>query len=121
MRFLLCFLVLFSVIGCASRQIANVKNQNSVETPASITGGSGESIEDAVIISGVKNQSEGMDAEYAHLSSKHGLKNREWRIVGQTIVQDHGKVFDVIEIELTMTKEGRIYYFDVSAFPWKKK
>jgi hypothetical protein len=62
-----------------------------------------------------------LDAEYGYVSSKNGIKNKEWRLTGQTIVQEHGKVFDVLEIELLPSSEHRIYYFDVSNFPWKKK
>lgn len=121
MRSIICILMLFMIIGCSSRQSVNIKNQNSVQNEVSYSGGDGESIEEAVIISGVENQSEGMDAEYAYLSRSYGEKNREWRIVNQTLVQEKNKVYDVIEIQRIMSKENRIHYFDVSAFPWKKK
>ena len=47
-------------------------------------------------------------------------KNEGWSIVGQTIIKENKKVFDVIEIRLGTDSDRRIYYFDVTSFPWKK-
>lgn len=117
-------LLVFSLlvfVGCAGRQATTLQSQQKANSQPVFRGGSGESLEDALVIGGVGKQSEGLDAEYGYVSSKHGVKNKEWRLMGQTIVKEHGKIFDVLEIELIPSSEGRIYYFDVSAFPWKKK
>jgi hypothetical protein len=107
--------------SCASRQAVTVHSQQNANSQPVFRGGSGESLEDALVIGGISKQSEGLEAEYGYVSSKHGFKNKEWRLTGQTIVQEHGKIFDVLEIELLPSSEHRIYYFDVSNFPWKKK
>jgi hypothetical protein len=98
-RFLACMLLLVALLsGCAS------------------------SPEDAVIIRGVSKQSEGLVAEYNYISGIHGIKNKNWSLYGQTIMKENGKVYDVIEIKLIdFNNEQRIYYFDVTSFPWKKQ
>ena len=112
---------LFVFISCTGRQSVSLHSQQNVTAQPVFHGGSGESLDDAMVISGVSKQSDGLDAEYSFICSKYGVKNKEWRLIGQTIVQEHGKVFDVLEIELISSSERRIHYFDVSAFPWKKK
>jgi hypothetical protein len=114
-------LLLLSLAGCAGRQSATLKSQEAAAAEVNYSGGSGESIDDAVRITAVDNQSAGLDAEYAYIAKKHGLRNKEWRVTNQSVVQEKGRMFELIEIELIPTKEPRIYYFDVSAFPWKKK
>jgi hypothetical protein len=121
MRILLGLLFILSIAGCAGRQSGTLKSQEAAAAEVNYSGGSGESIEDAVRITGVDNQSAGLDAEYAYVAQKHGARNKDWRVTNQSVVQEKGKMYELIELELILTKEQRIYYFDVSAFPWKKK
>jgi hypothetical protein len=114
-------LLLLSLVGCAGRQSATLKSQESAAAEVNYSGGSGESIDDAVKITGVDNQSAGLDAEYAYITKKHNVRNKDWRVTNQSVVQEKGKMYELIELELIPAKEQRIYYFDVSAFPWKKK
>ncbi len=107
--------------GCANRQ--TMKSEQNLAIPGRIqfSGGSGDSNEDAVVITGVHKQHEGLDAEYSYISQKHGIRNKDWRVVGQTIIKEKESIFDVIEIMLGSGSDRRIYYFDVTSFPWKKK
>jgi len=118
---LLVLICLLFLISCASRQTVELRSQKTSAHQIIIKGGNGESIEDAVVIIGVGEQGDGMDAEYGFISNKQGLKNKEWRLIEQTIVKENNKIFDLIEIEIIQSSAHRIYYFDVSAFPWKKK
>jgi hypothetical protein len=118
---LLGLMIILSLAGCAGRQSATLKSQEAAAAAVNYSGGSGESIDDAVRITGIDNQSAGLDAEYAYITQKHGARNKDWRVTNQSVVQEKGKMFELIEIDLIVTKEPRIYYFDVSAFPWKKK
>jgi hypothetical protein len=109
--------------GCASRQADSIKGDKNVEIAekAKYSGGKGDSQEDAVVITGVHKQTEGVIAEYDYISTLHGEKNKNWSLYGQTILKENNKVFDVIEISLIdFNGEHRIYYFDVTSFPWKK-
>lgn len=124
-RFFVSMLLLVALLsGCASRVTSGIRGDNPVETAGSVTysGGKGEGPEDAVIIKGVNKQSEGLIAEYNYISGIHGIKNKNWSLYGQTIMKENGKVYDVIEIKLIdFNNEQRIYYFDVTSFPWKKQ
>jgi hypothetical protein len=114
-RYLLLLLLLLAA-GCASQEPVTKK-----KAVISFSGGNGESHDSAIVITGVLKPSEGVEAEYRYLSQLHGIKDRNWRIEGQTMYQDENMVFDVIEIELVPSSEKRIYYFDVTRFPWKQK
>jgi hypothetical protein len=80
------------------------------------TGGSGGSFNEAVVISGVTNKSEGVASEYTFISKIHGKRGEGWHLVGQTLVREKNKVVDVVEIQLGSDSDRRIYYFDVSGF-----
>lgn len=112
-------LVIFA--SCGNRQTMKVEQKNELPARIQFSEGNGDSYEDAVIITGVHKQHEGLDAEYSYISQKHGIKNQDWRVVGQTIIREKNNVYDIIEISLTSDSDRRIYYFDVTAFPWKKK
>lgn len=106
--------------GCAGKA-SRGGEQTTISSKVQFVGGTGESTYDAVIINGIDKQSEGLDAEYHYISQKHGIKNKDWSVIGQTIVKEKDKIFDVIEIRLGGGDGQRIYYFDVTSFPWKKK
>ena len=95
MRNFLLFCIILALAGCG-RQSVKVGEQQQKTPKVHISGGSGDSYEDAVVISGALKQNERLDAEYEYISNKHGLKNRDWSVAGQTIIHEGGKVFDVI-------------------------
>jgi hypothetical protein len=70
---------------------------------------------------GVEKPTEGVEAEYRYISKLHGEKDKNWRIDGQTMYREEKNIFDVIEISLIPSSQKRIYYFDVSKFPWKRR
>jgi tRNA A22 N-methylase len=108
--------------GCAARQVNTGKiAREEISDKATISGGNGESIEEAVIISGVTMQSQVLAVEYNYISAIHGEKNNAWMVRGQTIMKENGRIYDVIEVKLNADSQLRIYYFDVTAFPWKRK
>ncbi|NLE02298.1 MAG: hypothetical protein GX640_20740 [Fibrobacter sp.] len=117
----LLIVVLSALYGCGNRQTVKVGPKKDVPVHVNYSDNSGDSYESAIKITGVKKQSEGLEAEYAFLSSKHGVKNKDWKIVGQTVFREKDKFYDVIEISLGTESDRRIYYFDVTSFPWKKK
>lgn len=118
-RFLLIAVIL--VFGCSNRQSIKV-GASSVKPPAvSYSGGTGESFSEAVKISGARNQSDGVAAEYYYISNIHGIRGSEWYLVGQTVVREKNKIVDVVEIQLSSASDRRIYYFDVSDFLSKRR
>ncbi|MFX0195848.1 MAG: hypothetical protein ACFFCW_06985 [Candidatus Hodarchaeota archaeon] len=77
-------------------------------------GGTGETIEDAVIIN-TTNTMVGVPAEYHYVSSKCGQQDVDWFLKSQEYMPKEGRHYDVLEIEL---KNGELksYYFDITKF-----
>ena len=78
-------------------------------------GGTGDSIETAVIIHGAANQMQGVDAEYRYVAQKFGPPGQAWDLENQALLQHEGKHYDLLNIRL---EDGtkRAIYFDISAF-----
>jgi len=116
--------IILSVLAlalCCARQQVSLKDKSKDDSHITFTGGSGDSHEDAIVINGVLKQSEGVEAEYNYISKIHGVKDKNWKLDGQTMFRAEKNVFDVVEISLLPSGEKRIYYFDVTGFPWKRK
>ena len=105
--------------GCAHQQ--SITKKKSAATQITFSGGNGDSNDSAIVISGVAKASDGVEAEYQYLSKLHGEKGNAWKIEGQTMITEEKKIYDIIEIVLMPSSQKRIYYFDVSKFPWKRK
>ena len=118
MRKFLLFCIILALAGCG-RQSVKVGEQQQKAPKVHFSGGSGDSYEDAVVISGALKQNERLDAEYEYISNKHGLKNRDWSVAGQTIIHEGGKVFDVIEIKLGSDSE-RVSIIRCDIISWKR-
>lgn len=120
-RISLCILSVIIVTGCVTRMAVKNGSQGPRLPKISYSDASGDSYKEAVKITGAQKQSQGVEAEYNWISKKHGLKDRDWKIVGQVMIHEDGNVYDVIEISLGTQTDRRIYYFDVSDFSWKRK
>jgi hypothetical protein len=81
----------------------------------SFEGGLGESIEDAVIIRGIKSSSTGPFAEGIFLSDKYGKKDIDWTFEKQELIGEKDKVYDVITIRFTDNSLKKVY-FDIDEF-----
>jgi len=78
------------------------------------SGGDGIDMENAVVIH-ARSWRKGLPAEYAYISSLHGLRSRDWFIESQEILHANDRSY---EIWIIKTSEGaRLrYYFDVTSF-----
>jgi hypothetical protein len=78
------------------------------------SGGDGIDMNHAVIIN-ARNWRKGLPAEYAFLSSLHGLRSHDWFIESQEIRHANDRNY---EIWIIRTSEGaRLrYYFDITSF-----
>jgi len=78
-------------------------------------GGDGSSKENAVIIKGAKSSMEGIGAEYRYLSEKFGERGKDWELILQSLIEDKGKRYDMMIVDL---KDGTntTIYFDISGF-----
>src|SRR5512140_973125 len=109
MKHLLITLLCMAIAGCASYQ--GTRQQRAPHLAhVHFYGGPGDSYETAVIIEGATSQVKGMEAEYYYISQKYGAKDKEWRLVGQTMDREKSHVFDVLEIEVVKGGLHSFYY-----------
>lgn len=80
------------------------------------SGGNGETIEDAVIILGAEDTSEGIQAEKRYISKALlRVRNVDWELLGQRLIVKNGGYFDSLTMVVDNHEEKR-FYFDISAF-----
>lgn len=77
-------------------------------------GGEGQSIETAVVINATSPLI-GVAAEYEYVTSRHGQQNAGWSLESQALIQQNGRLYDVLNIKLS-SGESRSYYFDITKF-----
>jgi len=93
--------------------------QPAQKAPASpqitFKGGPGDTPETAVLISGALNSIDGIAAEYTYLREKFGRENVDWNLFRQSVLQQGGKFYDRLELNL---KDGgrKTVFFDISEF-----
>lgn len=113
--------LLFLVAGLAVVFFHAVRlPQDAVATPqgqpkVTFQGGSGDTPATAVIIRGAADGVAGVAAEYQYLRGKFGQRDRDWRLKKQELLQENGRVFDVMRLELT-DGSRRTLYFDITEF-----
>ncbi len=78
------------------------------------SGGSGEAIEDAVIINATSSLV-GIPAEYHYISSECGRRKVDWTLNLQEHIEKNGRHYDVLTVVLK-SGEVRKYYFDITKF-----
>jgi hypothetical protein len=77
-------------------------------------GGRGDSIDDAVIIRGIKNTVLGVQAEKLYISNKYGQEDNDWYFLEQVLIVND-KAYDVITIRLADSTFEKIF-FDITEF-----
>ncbi len=78
-------------------------------------GGPGDTLESAVVILGAPNSMAGIEAEYSYLGKQFGRRNVDWNLRRQSVLQQKGKVYDRMDLDL---KDGgkKTVFFDISEF-----
>ena len=80
-----------------------------------IAGGTGDSLESAIIIKKTPRGLSAAGAEHLFLTKRFGQRGVNWTLVNQDLVRADGKVYDVYCVRLADTGE-RMLYFDVTAW-----
>lgn len=88
---------------------------NAAAPAVTFQGGAGGSPDTAVIIRGAADNVAGVAAEYRYLREKFGKQHQDWRLQRQALLQQAGKVFDVMHLELANGSQQTIY-FDITDF-----
>jgi len=76
---------------------------------------SGESFDDAIVISGAENTSQGIAVEYQYIKDKYGEINTDWKRIRQRFKKHGDKAYDILTIKDKQENEIEIY-FDITEF-----
>ena len=79
----------------------------------SYTGGSGESIEDAIVIAGARQHFEAIAAEYEYLRKRFAESGTEYKILLQELVEDGDRRYDRITVGFPDGSTAKTY-FDIT-------
>lgn len=112
---LLCTLV--SISACSSSQTTEFGSKNDKKIGEVVFGGGdGSSLVRAVIITNAKSSYQGIQAETVYLEKTHGIRNLDWRMVSQDLLEAKNKTYDVLTIEKVASKKEVKVYFDITSF-----
>jgi hypothetical protein len=109
--------------GCLSRQAVKTGDSNNAKkSKITFSGGSGDSYETAIIIKGTqynKKTEDAVAAEYDYISGMYGKKDKDWIVEEQSMVQEKGKVYDMVRSKILSNGKMHFFYFDISFFSKK--
>lgn len=91
-----------------------LRNKKTLKRGRDSRGGDGQSIKTAVVIN-AKSTLVGVPAEYEHVTNRHGQQDDGWRLESQMMMEQNGRCYDVLNINLS-SGESISYYFDVTKF-----
>ncbi|MBN1308644.1 MAG: hypothetical protein JXA18_12040 [Chitinispirillaceae bacterium] len=119
MKISMLLMICIFLFSCTTPQTLTTDGPMEVAS-ATFSNGNGESFHDAVVVGGVKNQREGVAAEYQYISGLHGQRGQDWFLVGQTVISNENKIVDVVEIQLNDPAFRKVFFFDATGFLMKK-
>lgn len=114
MKLLLIFTAVMLLVSCSGKTALKATSSTDAKD-ISFSDHTGSSFNDAVVVKGVSNLKDGLAAEYHYISSLHGKRGDDWFLLGQTLIHEHNKLVDVIEIELKNSADRRIFFFDATS------
>lgn len=79
-------------------------------------GDDGSSVEKAIIIKKAITMKEGIAAEYAYLEKELGQRGVDWQPLGQYLIPNSSKYYDVIKVKSINTSEIKYFWFDITKF-----
>lgn len=84
--------------------------------PIIVEGGSGETVETAVVIRGTRSSVRGVPAEYQYLEQRFGQPCADWQLIDQSVVEgSDGKHYDLFRLALKDGSEAKVY-IDITEF-----
>ncbi|MFZ4741141.1 MAG: hypothetical protein ACOYLE_08240 [Bacteroidales bacterium] len=76
----------------------------------------GSSVEKAIIIKNATTMKEGIAAEYAYLEKELGQRGIAWKPMGQYLLPNSRKYYDIIKVKIIETNEIKYICFDITKF-----
>jgi len=78
-----------------------------------VTGGTGDSIQNAIVIRKTPKGLSAAGAEHLFLTRRFGERGKDWMLKQRDLLQADGKVYDTYRVQLADANE-RTLYFDVT-------
>ena len=94
-----------------SRGVAFCPSQGKIH----FGGGDGSSMKNAVVILGAKGEGDGVASEYICLAAVYGPQNGTWTLTSQSLLEDGGKSYDLMEVQLKSGKTTKVF-FDITDY-----
>lgn len=121
MKKLLLLSVLMFLYACASTHSAGDGSFQGSKKEKKLggivfEGGDGTSQVRAVIITNAETSYKGIQAETIWLEKNHGIRNLDWRMISQDLLEAKNKTYDVITIKKIASKKEVKVYFDITSF-----
>jgi hypothetical protein len=83
-------------------------------TAIRFTGGDGSSKASAIVIEGAQGERDGVHSEYQYLDMLLGPQGAAWQMVQQSLFEDKGRSYDLLEIRHNGKAES--YWFDITGY-----
>ena len=96
------------------KELLNLFKRKSEGNGISLGGGTGTSIDDAIVIH-APNSVMGIMAEYTYIENQCGVKDQDWTLGMQSQLSKNGKDYDMLSVELSDGTE-KSFYFDITEF-----
>lgn len=117
LKHLLLLSFLISISACTSSRTTGVGTSKDNKVGEVVfEGGDGSSLVRAVIITNAKTSYQGIQAETVYLEKTHGIRNLDWRMISQDLLEAKNKTYDVLTIEKVASKKEVKVYFDITSF-----
>jgi hypothetical protein len=99
----------------AAAQTAAPHRGQAAKSQISFSGGPGDTLETAVVITGAANSIAGIAAETKYLEKRFGRHNRDWELTRKATFQKDDNYFDRVDIELK-NHTTKTIFFDITKF-----
>lgn len=80
--------------------------------------GSGKSIDDPIVVDDVPSHLAAIEAEYAYIANRYGIRGLDWELQQQTLMMPEGsdgRVVDALIIKLS-TGEAFTVFFEITKY-----
>lgn len=117
LKHLLLLSFLISLSACNSSRTTGIGTSKDNKVGEVVfEGGDGSSLVRAVVITNAKTSYQGIQAETVYLEKTHGIRNLDWRMISQDLLEAKNKTYDVLTIEKVASKKEVKVYFDITSF-----
>ncbi len=108
-QILICIIFLLTPIMFFAAELQSQKDNQTISVNRD-----GSSFEKAIIIKYIGDYSKSIGQEYQYLTTKFGIRGKDWELVRQALITREDKSYDEMVIELFPSQEIITLYFDIT-------